>query len=129
MLGPRDVPARRFGMSLPVAFELIKKTLWTTDKKTGKRKQTSALTKNDCFGQMVLTCLENRLPLRYVLADLWVAWAENRLFVKQTHGKDFIFALNLCSQGEPQGCSLPGSAREGCVCAHVLVRVGSQPGS
>jgi IS4 transposase len=81
------------GMSLPVAFEFIKKTLWVKDKKTGKPKRACPLSKNDYFRQMVQTCHENQLPFCYVLADLWFASAENMVFVKKTHGKDFIFPL------------------------------------
>jgi IS4 transposase len=106
------------GMSLPVAFELIKKTLWTTDKKTGKRKRACPLTKNDYFRQMLQTCLENRLPFRYVLADLWFASAENMVFVKKTHGKDFIFPLKdnrkvaLCRAAQERGAFVPVSSLE-----------------
>ena len=105
-------------MSLPVAFELIKKSLWTTDKKTGKRKRACPLTKNDYFPEMVQTCLENQLPFRYVLADLWFASAENMVFVKKTHGKDFIFPLKenrkvaLCRAAQERGAFVPVSSLE-----------------
>jgi len=101
------------GMSLPVAFELVKKTLWVTDKKTGKPKRACPLTKNDYFRQTVQTCLENQLPFRYVLADLWFASAQNMVFVKGTHGKDFIFPLkenrkvSLCQEAQRSGSSVP----------------------
>ena len=80
-------------IALPVAFELIKKSEWVTDKKTGKQRRVCPKTKNDYFREMVLRCLFNQLPFRYVLADTWFASAENMIFVKKEHHKDFIFPL------------------------------------
>ena len=80
-------------IALPVAFELIKKSEWSTHKKTGKQKRVCPKTKNDYFREMVLRCLKNLLPFRYVLADSWFASAENMIFVKKEHHKDFIFPL------------------------------------
>ena len=80
-------------LALPVAFELIKKSAWITDKKTGKQRRACPKTKNDYFREMVARCLHNKLPFRYVLADTWFASAENMVFVKKEHEKDFIFPL------------------------------------
>src|SRR5438034_1938593 len=44
-------------LALPVAFELIKKSEWTTDKKTGKQKRVCPKTKNTYFREMVSQCL------------------------------------------------------------------------
>jgi hypothetical protein len=80
-------------IALPVAFELIKKSEWSTHKKTGKRKRVCPKTKNDYFREMVLRCLSNQLPFAYVLADTFFASAENMRFLKTEHKKDFIMPL------------------------------------
>jgi hypothetical protein len=80
-------------LALPVAFELIKKSEWTTDKKTGKRKRVCPKTKNTYFREMVSQCLKNQLPFAYVLADTFFASAENMVFLKTEHQIDFIFPL------------------------------------
>jgi len=80
-------------LALPVALELIKKSAWITDKKTGKQRRACPKTKNDYFREMVSRCLQNQLPFRYVLADTFFASAENMLFLKKQQHKDFIFPL------------------------------------
>lgn len=80
-------------VALPVAFQLIKKSDWTTDKKTGKQKRVCPKTKNDYFREMVAQCRQNQLPFRYVLADSWFSAAENMVYLKHTLAQDFIFPL------------------------------------
>jgi IS4 transposase len=80
-------------IALPVALELIKKSEWVTDKKTGKQRRVCPKTKNDYFREMLSRCLFNKLPFRYVLTDTFFASAENMMFVKKEHHKDFIFPL------------------------------------
>ena len=102
-------------MSLPVAFELIQKTEWVTDKKTGKEKRVCPLTKNVYFRQMVQTCVDNHLLFRYVLADTWFASAENMIFVHQTLDTDFVFPLKdnrkvaLSQEDQQNGVYVPVS--------------------
>ena len=69
-------------MALPVALQLIRKSAWETDKKTGKQKRVCPQTKNAYFREMVGQCLHNQLPFRYVLADSWYGSAENMMYVK-----------------------------------------------
>jgi hypothetical protein len=80
-------------VSLPVAFELIQKTLLTTDPKTGKDKWVSPVTKNELARQMIGAVVKKQIAFRYVLADVWFAAAENMLFIKNTAHKEFIFPL------------------------------------
>src|SRR5690242_18733532 len=80
-------------VALPVAFQLIRKSAWTLDKKTGKQKRVCPKTKNDYFRELVAQCLRNQLPFRYVLADSWYSAAENMVYLKHTHAQDFIFPL------------------------------------
>jgi hypothetical protein len=80
-------------ISLPVAFELVKKPDFLTDKKTGRPKRKARLSKNELYRQMLQTCVNNALPFRYVLNDSWFACAENMIFVKQTLHKEFVMPL------------------------------------
>lgn len=80
-------------VSLPVAFELIKKSEWETDKKTGKQKRVCPVSKHTYFRQIVETAKENGLPFRYVLADIWFGSAENMVYLKTEQQTDFIFPL------------------------------------
>ena len=80
-------------VSLPVAFELIKKPLAYSDLKTRKRKRGSLVTKNELMRAMLDVCLHNKLVFRFVLFDIWFASKENMCHIKQTHQKDFICAL------------------------------------
>jgi IS4 transposase len=80
-------------VALPVALELIKKSVWVIDKKTGKQRRACPKTKNDYAREMVSRSMFNQLPFRYILADTFFASAENMMFVKKQHHKDFIFPL------------------------------------
>lgn len=84
---------RSLEVALPVAFQLIRKSQWTTDKKTGKQRRVCPKTKNEYFREMVAQCLKNQLPFRYVLADSWFSAAENMIYLKHTLSQDFIFPL------------------------------------
>jgi hypothetical protein len=81
------------GVALPVAFDLVKKPDFVTDKKTGKVKRTARKTKNELYREMLSACVTNQLPFQYVLNDLWFASAENMVYIKQTLQKDFVMPL------------------------------------
>jgi hypothetical protein len=81
------------GVALPVAFEIVSKTEYYIDKKTGKEKRRSKTTKNEHYRQMLQAVCRNRIPFKYVLNDIWFASAENMRFVKLDLEKDFIMAL------------------------------------
>ncbi len=80
-------------ISIPVAFELIKKPAEYSDLKTRKRKRASLVTKNELMREMVQVCMQNQLKFRYVLFDVWFSSKENMRFIKETHKKDFICGL------------------------------------
>jgi len=80
------------GVSLPVRFELIKKTELVTDPKTGKNKWQSPKTKNQMAQEMIAAALRKQIPFRYVLNDIWFASADNMVFIKSKN-KDFIMPL------------------------------------
>ena len=58
-------------MSIPVAFELIRKPLEYCDLKTRKRKRASLVTKNELMRSMLDVCMNNKLKFRFVLFDIW----------------------------------------------------------
>ena len=42
---------------------------------------------------MLQNCVQNRIPFRYVLNDIWFASAENMRYIKDELGKEFIMGL------------------------------------
>ena len=80
-------------VSLPVAFELVQKTMLITDPKTGKDKWVCPQTKNDMARAMIARVQKKQVPFAYVLADIWFSSAENMVFIKQKAHKEFIFPL------------------------------------
>ena len=81
------------GVSLPVAFELIRKPIRYCEVKTRREKRKSEVTKNEQLRDMVDTCVRNQLKFTWVLADIWFASTENMTHIKQTWHKDFIMAM------------------------------------
>lgn len=84
-----DLPLR-----IPVAFECVKKDISYTDKKTGKIKRTSSVTKNELMQQMITQCIRNQLIFKYILADSWFASSDNMLFI---HRKKKLFLMDMKS--------------------------------
>lgn len=80
------------GVSIPVAFELVRKPLQFCDVKTRQIKRTSNITKNEMMRGMIATCVNNALKFRYVLMDSWFAATENFDFIVNKK-KQFIAAL------------------------------------
>jgi len=80
-------------ISIPVAFELIKKPVEYCDLKTRKLKRASLVTKNELMRDMLQVCVQNKLLFRFVLFDTWFASKENMSYIKETLRKDFICAL------------------------------------
>jgi len=78
--------------SIPVAFELIKKTIQFCDLATKKIKRKSEATKNELLRNMVESSINNDLKFRFVLMDSWFSAKENFNFI-QEKGKHFISAL------------------------------------
>ena len=81
------------GISIPVAFELIKKPIQYCDLKTRRLKRTSLRTKNELMRDMLLVCVQNKLKFRFVLFDTWFSSKENMCYIKTDLVKDFICAL------------------------------------
>src|SRR5512145_951036 len=80
-------------VSLPVGFELVRKTKRYTDPKDGKEKRRSEKTKNEMYRDLLQQAVRNQIPFNYALNDIWFAAAENMNFVKLTLKKEFIMPL------------------------------------
>ncbi len=79
--------------SIPVAFELVKKTEWVFNEKKKKWQRKSPQTKNELYRRMLKGCIKNRIGFRYVLSDVWYASSENMRCIKEDLGKEFIMPL------------------------------------
>ena len=79
-------------MSIPVAFEVVRKPYQFSDVETRKVKRASEFTKNELMRAMIATCVANAIKFRYVLTDSWFAAKENFEFILKK-GKHFISAL------------------------------------
>ena len=80
------------GVSIPVAFELVKKPIQYSDIATKKLKRKSDKTKNEMMREMIQTCIHNSLKFRFVLMDSWFSSEENFEFITDK-GRHFIAAL------------------------------------
>jgi len=80
-------------LSLPIGYQLIEKTERFIDKKTGKEKRRSPVTKNEIYRDLIRQAAHNQIPFKYVLNDGWYASADNMMFVKHELKRDFIMPL------------------------------------
>ncbi len=80
-------------ISLPVGFRVVAKTEYYTDKKDGKTKRRSPVSKNDHYQALLRQAKQNQIPFGFVLNDVWYASAENMMFVKHELDTDFIMPL------------------------------------
>jgi hypothetical protein len=79
--------------SVPVAFELVKKTEWVFNQKKGRWQRKSPTSKNELYRRMLSACVKNRIGFRYVLNDVWYASSENMRHVKEELKKEFIMPI------------------------------------
>ena len=75
---------------LPVGYELVKKTVNYVDKKTGKSRRKSAVSKQQMYRELLEKAVQNGINFRYVLNDSWFSANDNMRFVKKVLQKDFI---------------------------------------
>ncbi len=80
-------------VSIPVAFELVKKTEWVFNEKKKRWQRKSPKTKNELYRRMLKACVKNRIGFRYVLNDVWYASSENMRYIKRDLEKEFIMPL------------------------------------
>jgi hypothetical protein len=81
------------GYSLPVGFSIVAKTEYYTDKKDGKRKRRSPISKNEYYRELLRAVKGNQIPFKYVLSDVWYSAADNMMFIKHELKKDFVMPL------------------------------------
>jgi hypothetical protein len=79
-------------VSIPVAFEVIRKPIQYSEIATRKVKRASMVTKNELMRQMIGQCVQNQLKFRYILMDCWFAAKENFEFILKKN-KHFVAAL------------------------------------
>lgn len=81
-------------VTLPVAFEIIEKTEEWYDKKDGKVKRRSPVTKNEMVRQrLYVLTRHNQIKYRYLVWDTWFSAKENLDFVHHDLKKHFVAAL------------------------------------
>lgn len=79
-------------VSIPVAFEVVRKPYRFCDVATRQEKRASEVTKNELMREMITTCVNNCLKFKYVLMDSWFGSVENFEFIVKKK-KHFIAAL------------------------------------
>jgi hypothetical protein len=79
-------------ISIPVAFETIKKTEQII-KPDGTISKKSLVTKNEQYRDLLRQCKKNNIPFQYVLNDVWFASSENMMFIKHELEKDFVMPI------------------------------------
>jgi hypothetical protein len=79
--------------SIPVAFELVKKTEWVFNEKKKRWQRKSLRTKNELYRRMLEACQKNRIGFRYVLNDVWYASSENMRYIRRDLEKEFIMPI------------------------------------
>jgi Transposase DDE domain len=79
-------------VSLPVGYEIVTKTKWVKEAKTGKDKRISAVTKQERFRRLISQSMANELMFSYILADSWFCSAENINFIDKSQ-RLFIMPL------------------------------------
>lgn len=81
-------------ISIPVAFEIVRKNESYVDSKSGEVKMRSPVTKNEMLRERLYILQQyNKVQFRYVLWDTWFSSKENFNFVHYELKKYFIGAL------------------------------------
>ena len=80
-------------VSIPIAFDLIRKPIRFSDLKTRQEKRRSEVTKNELVRSMIDTCMKNRVKFTWALFDSWFSSLDNMKYIKLEHEKEFIGAL------------------------------------
>ncbi len=80
-------------IGLPVGFDLVTKTEFYIDAKTGKQKRRSQLTKNERYRMLLQIVVHNQIKFRYVLSDSWYSSADNMNFIHLDLKKDFVMPV------------------------------------
>ncbi|MBL1244528.1 MAG: transposase [Sulfurimonas sp.] len=79
-------------VSIPVAFEIVKKPIRYSELKTKKERRKSDTTKNELMRDIIQTTINNKLKYSYILMDTWFTSQENFEFIEKKE-KKFIAAI------------------------------------
>ena len=79
-------------ISVPIGFEIITKTERVVDKKTGKEKLVSKVSKQSLFQGLIRQAVGNGVAFKHIVADKWFSCKENMNFIHSI-GKHFVFPL------------------------------------
>jgi DDE superfamily endonuclease len=79
-------------ISIPVAFEIVRKEVQHSDIVTRQVKRKSSVTKNELMREMIGNCLKNQLKFGYILMDSWFSAKENFEFILKKN-KHFVSVL------------------------------------
>jgi hypothetical protein len=80
-------------VSIPAAFDLIRKPIRFSDLKTRREKRRSEVTKNELLRSMVDACMKNRIKFTRILFGSWFSSVENLEHIRLEHKKEVIGAL------------------------------------
>lgn len=81
------------GISIPVSYELVRKTQEKWDAKRGTFKRVSAETKNEMMMRMLRGCVSKKLKFKYIVADKWYASSATMMQIHHDLRKHFVFPL------------------------------------
>ncbi len=79
-------------VSIPIGFELVRKTELYLDPKDNKQKRRSPISKNEMAREQIASAIKNKVKFRFVLFDVWFSSVENMRFILK-HKKHFICPL------------------------------------
>jgi Transposase DDE domain len=78
---------------VPVGYELVRKTMKVVDKKSGKERRKSPVSKHKNFRDLVCNAVTNNVKFKHVLADSWYSSIENMNFIKNEMKRHFIMPV------------------------------------
>ena len=81
--------------SMPIGYELVKKTENFIDPKTDKPRRKSPISKQEHYRCLLKNAVENNVNFQYVLNDVWFSSVKNMMFIKKELNKDFIMPVKI----------------------------------
>ncbi|MCI5122747.1 MAG: hypothetical protein D3908_16480 [Candidatus Electrothrix sp. AUS4] len=81
------------GISIPAAFDLIRRPIRFSDLRTKREKRRSEVTKNELMRSMIDSCMKNKIKFTWIPVDSRFGSAENMEYIKLKYNKEFISAL------------------------------------
>lgn len=78
--------------TIPLAFDIVRKTTEVIDPKTGRKKRIADVTKHELFRAQFDRAVHNTVRFTYVLADIWFSSVDNMEHILQKN-KHVIFPL------------------------------------